>query len=315
MKTNYKIVLALLCVLTIPFGYLIYKNRKPAPYVGQVPAYQMPESNPEQVKKVIANLKRKPTPFTVPQTVELVSMLYNELGPRIGCHLVEPNTLLALAGFRGQGNFLTHYLTQEEKIRFAQINNQLKALGINFEVNDDVQDELVDIFVGNLKGLEYATGLSKLPFVKKFKADTGLMGYKDWFQHTNNEAKKYFQEQYAQSPFSQDSLSHLMIGLVFGYPDQALLDLYNSREDYPAGKSEIPFSNYYDNPEPNFSFLPEHKNDPGIVHIVNTWGNFLQTFYKSPWQQKLQNDSEFKRMRKLEDEMHDRWFKRKRLNR
>lgn len=261
----------------------------------------------------VQELADKPAPFTVAQTVELVSSLYTALGPRIGSHLVEPNALLTLAGFRGRGYFVIHDLTPEEQSRIEQVNHQLKDLGIEFDANDELfEDELV---ITNLKGWEYSTGFSKLPFIKKFNAST--MNYSEWWQNTNEAAKKYFQSSAARGPFYEQGLKRFMIGLGFGYPDQALLDFYDAfrREGHPFEFSEIPFSNYYySDDKPMFSFLPEHKDDPDVLSTIKVWGAFLKDFYASLWHQKHEKDPEFIQMRKLEEE-HDKRVQYLRRNR
>ena len=71
-------------------------------------------------------------PLDGEKTAELISKFYKQAGPRIGSHLVEPNAVLTIAGFRGNGNFLMHNITSDEKIALEKLNESVQDLGIKF---------------------------------------------------------------------------------------------------------------------------------------------------------------------------------------
>src|SRR5207245_6100633 len=102
--------------------------------------------------------------------------------------------------------------------------------------------------------MEYASKLSKLPFVMTFNSATGYEGYPHWLQKVDRKAKKYFEDKGMHTSTEQhDLLGHFMLGLELGYPDQALLDAYETNFDYSKLITRnIPYSDYYENPQPNF---------------------------------------------------------------
>ena len=129
-------------------------------------------------------------------------------------------------------------------------------------------------------------------------------------------AEKYFNIK-SEDTTSNDALNHLMAGLLLGYPDQALLDLY----DVITGKkidllmlSKIPYEDYYDNPQPNFQYLPEHEKDESINNIKKSWANLLKEFYENRWHTALEKDTNFRQIRKSEEKAHQNWFTKKRVN-
>lgn len=254
------------------------------------------------------------TPLNGEQTAQRISKLYNELGPRIGVHLVEPNAVLTMSGMRGSGNFLMHNLTDEEILKLEMANEKLKKFGIQFIVHNDVEQEGASIDIFNIKGLEYSSKLSKLPFVTPFDSSTGE-GYQNWQQEVANKAKKYFEDKGIHTPAEQhDLLGHFMLGLSFGYPDQALLDAYETKFDNSKlAHRNIPYSDYYDNPQPNFSYLPEHEHEESIANIKKSWGKLLEDFYNSSWHKAIAKDPVFIQTMQSERKAHNDWFKRNRL--
>ncbi len=255
-------------------------------------------------------------PLTGEKTAELVSKFYEQVGPRIGSYLVEPNAVITIAGLRGHGNFLMHRITNDEKNALEKLNESSKELGIKFFLIEDPQDETVEIIILNFKGLEYSSKKTKLPFVPPFDSKTGFDGYLQWKQEIYNKAVKYFKDK-DNNYYSEEGLGHLMLGLELGYPDQALLDMYSTFINKEINLSHfklthIPYSDYYPNPQPNFVYLSEHETEKSIVAIQESWGNLLKQFYNSPWHTNHSKDQTFIKSRKSEEEIHDDWFLRRR---
>lgn len=264
------------------------------------------------------SLFEKAKPLSGEKTAQLISQFYTELGPRIGVHLVEPNAVITIAGLRGQGNFLMHDLTSDEKIKLEKINELAKKSGIHFSLTEDVKDEIADILILNFKGLEYSSKMSHFPFVEPFDSSTGYEGYLKWRKEVRTKAEKYFKEKKyisSEGPLG-DPLDHLTIGLTLGYPDQALLDLYSNlsnRNERRLPLSHIAYSDYYENPQPNFQYLPEHENEKSILKIKESWGALLKEFYTSSWHTSISKDPTFIAARKSEEKAHDEWFLKPRL--
>jgi hypothetical protein len=268
---------------------------------------------------LVHDLIFKKYPLSAQETSFMVYKLYNELGPRIGCHLVEPNVVITLAGLRGNGNFLMHDLTANEKSKIEGLNKKVEPVGIKFFISYDLENEIADIMIINLKGLEYSSKKSKLPFIKPFNAATGFIGYRKWSDTVTDNAKKYFN---ITNDEQEGALMHLMVGLSLGYPDQALLDMYNTvnqegLKGASAGQSsfiysKISYSDYYDNPQPNFGYLPEHEDEESIVRVKKAWGALLGEFYNTTWAKSLAQDPQFAAMRSAEEKAHQEWFLRKR---
>ncbi|MDR3646280.1 MAG: hypothetical protein P4L22_01925 [Candidatus Babeliales bacterium] len=256
-------------------------------------------------------------PLNGQETANYIQTIYNELGPRIGSHLVEPNVVITLAGLRGYANFLMHDLTQEEENRINEFNIKHKNSGLLFTIIDDKEDEIVDILITNLKGYEYTSKISKLPFVVNYDASSGFQGKDKWSKKIKENIKNYFND---TKEYDQHPESHLHLGLMLGYPDQALLDMYNNIKAGLFGNnrafiySKIPYSDYYDCPQPNFSYFKESIKDETIVNVEKSWGKLLEEFYTSTWHKALSKDPIFIKIRQSEDEAHEQWFKKMRLD-
>lgn len=262
----------------------------------------------------------KAHPLNGEQTARLISKFYSELGPRIGAHLVDPNVVITIAGLRGHGNFLMHNLTSDEKLKLEKINETSQKSGIKFILHDDPTDELSDISIINFKGMENTSKLSRLSFITPFDSSTGYEGFLSWLKESRHKAESYFQD---KASFHKEALDHLIIGLERGYPDQALLDLYNAYlkyTDFPKNifnlfkLTRIPYSDFYDNAQPNFHYLAEHENEKSIAATKQTWGDLLTDFYNAPWHKAIANDPGFVKIRASEDKEHNDWFKQTVLN-
>lgn len=250
-------------------------------------------------------------PLNSCKTAQLISELYKSLGPRIGSHLVESNVVLTLAGLRGYAGFVMHDLTDSEAQDIEKVNEKTERLGIRFVLERDTENEISYIIIYNLKGFEYTFRMSKLPFVKPFDWASGFNGIDIWLDNIRNSAEKYFDIK-PEAKLSIEALDSLMSGLMFGYPDQALLDSYNILS---AGKnysvlvlSNIPYADYYESAQPNFAYLPEHENEESIVKIKKSWGDFLKEFYNTSWHKVFAKDPYFKQIRALEEKAHQEWF-------
>lgn len=254
-------------------------------------------------------------PLNGEKTAELISTFYEELGPRLGSHLVEPNMVLAISGLRGSGNFLTHNLREDEKNKIEKLNEKNKNLGIIFVVHDYKERDIADIYIYNLRGFEYTSKISKLPFVLLFDASSGLEGFKTWSRSIFSNAENYFTKVDDKNALG-NPISHLVTGIELGYPDQAVLDAFDAISKNinfnKLASSKIPYSDYYPNPQPNFDYFPQHEEDPTIVKTRETWGKLLKEFYNTKWHKSIAQDQTFINMRKSEEELHDNWLTRKR---
>lgn len=260
--------------------------------------------------KKIEILLKKLDPLTPEETAQIVSKLYNELGPRIGSHLVEPNPLITIAGLRSSGDFLMHNLTSKEKATIQSINESQKY-PIYFNINID-STGLAYIGIINLKGLEYTSKKTKFPFVEPFDASSGKEGMKTWLKRFSEKAEEYFKDKpYKETELGQP-LQHFIIGFALGYPDQALLDMYNTfyEEKSPLIYTKIPYSDYYEGAQPNFGYLPEHENEESILNTKELWGKFLKDFYNTSWHLQIAKDPTFKKTLEDEQKKHSAWFRR-----
>ena len=236
-------------------------------------------------------------PLNGEETANLIAGFYQDLGPRLGSHLVEPNTVLTIAGMRGSGKFVIHNLTKEEQNKIEKLNEKSKKLGIQFTVDNDEKDNSANISILNLKGLEYTTNLSKLPFVKPFNAGQGFEAESSWGKAIIENAQKNF-------PNIKKYSAHLITGLMLGYPDKAILGVLNNVNEGIISSSELVDSNI-----PYSSYLREHANDPVIAKTLDSWGKLLIEFHKSNWCQSIAKDPEFIKNLKSELDLYKNWFK------
>lgn len=107
-------------------------------------------------------------------------------------------------------------------------------------------------------------------------------------------------------PYNKEYLGNVLkVGICKGYPDQAIHDMagwLQNNQTYKLEKTRIPNTRIYNEAEPNFGFLPAHKEDSGIQSTVNQWGKLLGDFYATPWHQNIKKDTQFIQARKPLDQ-------------
>lgn len=151
------------------------------------------------------------------------------------------------------------------------------------------------------------TKLSNLSFIPKFDSTTGWDGYENWKDDVHANINKFFKTE-------NEATFHFIMGLNYGYPDQALLDMYevlnndNDSEKTHLAFSKIPYSDYYDCAQPNFQYFPAHEEEDSIKTVRNSWGQILRTFYNSQWHKSILQNPDFIKIRNFEEKNHRLWI-------
>lgn len=240
-----------------------------------------------------------PEPLTGAETANIVSELYSAAGPRLGSILVESYIVLTLAGARGQTEFFLSEPTIEDRKAIEALNDILLRKGLKMTdyqtfVSPSNGKETLMIDLESLRGYARVSRLTKIPGIKPFDESTGWNGLKTWI-HESYESMEQAQAQ-GKIPYTEEDVQHIFTGVIKGYPDIATYDICkwsNDGRKYEIDETDIAHVSLYRGAEPNFSFLPEHANDPSIKDTVNKWGKLLGEFYATPWHEKIKTDPNF----------------------
>lgn len=237
------------------------------------------------------------------EIADIMSELYPLLPERISRHLVESNIVLTFAGLKPETFTNVHTsLTAEGmdvEITNAAItaNQLLEQSGTQFLDTPTLQTNKgwrATLFTQSLLGLERMSRLSHIPGVKPFDGKSGFDGFDQWHAETR---KAIIQAQQDGTIPAHYSISTIMQGIFFGYPDQATYDfadvIANKKDVSKMSDSNIAFANTYQCAEPNFCFNPEHEDDPSIRTYIDEAGRILKEFYESPFHQRLLDDKAF----------------------
>lgn len=236
----------------------------------------------------------------VTQHKRLVSQLPNEVEP----YFVNPNIVLTLAGERGQTEDFFESPSSEtyQALQNASQDQELLESGIRITPDPDFNPEAGDNLILNIESLDGYVEVSErtnIPGIEPFDPAEGWDGVDRWIN--SNWANI---EQLQQSGEFNPSIEagHVVLGVMKGYPDSAILGhLKHLDDETPTELSQIPYSDYYDCPQTNFSYPVELADEPDIINRQQRWGQVLERFYTSDYHQRLATDPDFTRHRSVID--------------
>lgn len=238
-----------------------------------------------------------PEPLSTQELVEIVSEAYLLVGPRNGSALVEANIILTLSGTRGHTEFFIDDPTKTDSADVDKLKELFARKGIIIDAIGPFMSprgEILMVGMVSLRGIERVSKLTKIPGFIPFQASQGWEGYIEWSNKCLENLEAL--ESSKSAPLSADELETLTVGVAKGYPDIAIhdfIDWLRANREKLLAESRIPYVNLYGGAEPNFSFFPQHRNNPTIRQTILTWKNVLEKFYTSSWHEEIKHDEQF----------------------
>ena len=237
------------------------------------------------------------------EVARMVESIFKQVPLEVAAHLVDSNVVLTLAGLKGQTEFFIDIpnAADDVKIKAAMNGVGQKLNAFNSDIYADTEGRIFNaasdqrrtwpVSIYNLQALEGATANTKLKGIPIFKKSSGMNGLKQWAEN-------------AYGNFDSDDLdSEIVVGVIKGYPDQAIVDFIDYLKTNRKKKvvdSKIPYTGFYSEAQPNYDFYPEHINDPGIAKNIAQSGEILKAFYESPWHKQVASKLSFKKTPRYE---------------
>jgi len=237
------------------------------------------------------------------ETAKLASKVYEILGAELGCRLAEPNLILLISGMKGHADIPWVKLDKERIEKLEQINAQLESLGLRIYYPETLEreSEITSLSIVNFKGIERKSRMTKIPCVPPYESMLGDEP-REWLKKLTDSLKE---AQKAGKIPKEVNVEILVEGIIFGYPDQAILDfekcLREGKIDDDLLDADILSSaieaTEYKGAVPEFCYYPEHKDDREIVEYVTRAREVLEGFYQTDWFKKLSREQEFQKFR------------------
>ncbi len=234
------------------------------------------------------------------EVAALVEPLFEKVDINTGCHLVDSNVVLTLAGLKPQTEFFIDAdNTTEEAIKeeIEALNSFAGDKGIQFftvgkihkNPHNPKRAPFQMVSVENLAGYERISKTTTIPGIAPFDKSVGWDGFPQWWSGVVEGARRYCQG-------DEVIMEELLTGFQKGYPEQAALDFGDYLKTGKVKKlveSHIPHTGIYNEAEPNYDFYPEHANDPNIIVNIEQSGKILEDFYKSGWHTSVEEKLSF----------------------
>ncbi|MFA6437382.1 MAG: hypothetical protein WC242_04420 [Candidatus Paceibacterota bacterium] len=237
------------------------------------------------------------------ETAELASKVYEILGAELGCRLAEPNLILLISGMKGHTDIPWVKLDKERIEKLEQVNAQLENLGLRIYYPETLEEEseITSLSIVNFKGIERKSRMTKIPCVPPYESILGDEP-KEWLKKLTNSLKE---AQEAGKIPKEVNVEILAEGIIFGYPDQAILDYEKCRREGKIDDdlldadilSSAPETTEYKGAVPEFCYYPEHKDDHEIIEYITKAREILGSFYQTDWFKELSQGQEFQKSR------------------
>jgi hypothetical protein len=237
--------------------------------------------------------------------------LYKELGPEHCAYWVGPNIVLTLSGERAYGdsvfwgdkNTTTLWQTElayhlkilEKYIPTACAETSTRQNTAISKSQYYTNTEIVSR-AGLVETLRKYTffQLSHLNTISTFTSLQSVFEY----------LKKALEPALFQK-FSSQNINHLLYGALLGYPEPAIIESITmwQEEESPQNtthkstelQAKITYANYYQCPQPIFSYPAHLRNDEEINNTIIRWNNALLVFYEGELHKKLASKPAFQR--------------------
>ncbi|MBI4079350.1 MAG: hypothetical protein HY429_03585 [Candidatus Levybacteria bacterium] len=280
------------------------------------PGYIPPSTDKPTPFPVRKNLSEDPKPKVEPltgeETAKVIAEMYDILGPTNGCILVNPNTVLAVAGLKGNADLPSPLLNDEEAEKIDMLNRQMESHGVHLGYPRNYRERLVtQLSFESLRGIEYKSRQTKLPGYFPYDSGTGRQGLREWQMRVQRNIRKINRD----GRLSDETVGIYDDGVRLGYPDQAIRDFADWYEEGTQDHSKLTeadilsvntYAQQYKGNVPEFDYYPSSAENPEIQEYIRKARETLDGFYKSEWHIKTAQDPSFLAARKERDERHER---------
>jgi hypothetical protein len=254
-------------------------------------------------------------PLSGIETAEVAAKVYEILGAEFGCRLAEPNIILLISGMKGYADMPWVKLDREKIEKLEFVNSRLKDFGLEVIYPRELKGDytISGITVINFRGVERKSKTTRMPGVPPYDSKLGKDGLMKWYRELDTSLK----EAQKIGKISQAvDLEILFEGIIFGYPDQAIIDFEKclrtgdihkdlSEADIISATAE---AKKYQGAVPEFDYYPENKDNLEIVEYISKARKILSDFYQSEWFQELSQKQEFQESRQKSMQVAEEGF-------
>lgn len=227
----------------------------------------------------------------------LLSEVYAEAGPQLGCQLLEPDAVLAFGGYIGLlQNPVLYGNVDELATKLEQLDRKLVPRGISLRLKRSWIEGRMGLQIWSLAGLSRLSRSTEPGFLP-FRAQDGWAASETWRKRLQlsllgmNEKRQGILE---------DNPGYMLFhSRLAGMPDCTLTPLRRPDVLNRVGLwTDIPGSDHLECLSAQFRFLPRDLDDAELVQTYRAWGNFLTAFYADPRIKNLEASPEFQAARR-----------------
>lgn len=245
------------------------------------------------------------TPPSFERAVDTLSKLQERVGSAGLAYLITPNVILTLAGARA---FCDGVFYSNDDKDLQQISEQVAKVIEDLKVTRDLRiaEHGIEVGANDRKfarfsvivtdGLYNSLSETRLLGENAIEiADQRLQG-----EELMDAMLARLKQNEKLQDISEENLTHIAFGILVGYPDKALVGSANkwdedpSEADDPLVDARLEAANYYDCPQPVYSYPRSMADDPEIIAHEQKWSKILTDFYESDFHGQLAQDPAFR---------------------
>lgn len=240
------------------------------------------------------------------RAIEIYSAIASELDAAFLAYWVAPNVVLTLSGARAfadgvfwddqrQGLLATWQKEIQQSLAVLQ-----KTVPLQWSEAIQIEARPGEVFAGfellTREGLRQVLQNTKLfPGLSLEAIDSNVSAID--VQSLMIENLKQQQQQFAT--VGKEDLQHISFGALLGYPDQAIVgSIMPSGPEGARPEQEVAAriskADYYDCPQPVYSYPKSLVNDPDIQEHEQLWSSILADYYASDFHTQLEQSNAFK---------------------
>lgn len=235
------------------------------------------------------------------KAIDILQKLKRELGSSALAYFITPNIVLTLSGARAFcDNGFDSKNNEQLEVWLHDIKSGLTVL----QNNEDIPYVNAGIHEtpGGMNVASYS--LISRPGLSFALGQTDLLG-DDYSRYTSGDLTgaalmksltKDLRGNKALDDFKSTDIDAVGFGILLGYPDKAIVSgmkLWADDRDAELVDAKISFADFYDCPQPVYSYAPELVDDSQIIKHEKMWSELLEKFYESDFHKQLQKDDDF----------------------
>ena len=239
--------------------------------------------------------------------IDILTGLQNKVGSPSLAYWVTPNSVLTLSGARAYCDGVFYHPGENQ---LSQLTEWVDQLNTTIEALTSVADVYfaeakIDKTTSGEKfasydalftqGLKFVLDTTKLLGGDKFE----LIGQKPTGEKLTEAMRSLLKQKEKTKHMSKESLDRIAVGILLGYPDEAILSsVFEWENDDPFAEplidADIRGSRYYICPQPVYSYPRSMVTNPKINAHEQRWSKILQDFYTSSFHKTLAKNPDFK---------------------